>query len=1178
MAVTYRASSSGGGTSGTTDRTCVAPALAAGDLLVVFCNATTNTNDTPTCSDNNADGFGGSSGWTFIGKQNFAASAGRMSCFVRNALISNTGSTTITVATGSNTSGNIVCVAVAGMKRGGANGAVRQFNGQADQAASTTPAPAFSSAALTGNMTIGCVSNSATPAGVTEPTGWTERQDVGQATPNCGMEVVTRDSGFTGTTVTWGSTSTAFASFIIELDSTSLTLAAANASFTLTGQGAVLKTAITAGTGIFTLNGQSATLKKGRTLVAGTGSFAITWPAAYLRYRVKAAPSGFYQLLTAAGGDFLHWLNLASSLDYPFLDGYRGRTGVWNIWPNSASDTPNWAPVDDALTIVVPKHKKLGLSFSLGTSSPGWIYDEAPTVPRFFIDTADTAPNESFTDGVFNGTTTITSATAYFVAATDVNLSITGTGIPGGATILAVNSPTSITISAATTTSGSGKTFTLVTRPQTQPIIWDENYLTKIKPLIFAIGDRYDSNPDVAYIVATMFMQNVEMYVSKTSADTALWDAQATAYGFANRQVAYLYAAKKIVGWWLQAFPNTPVYITSVLKVFVGDTLHNDCAELLEAWITDNSTNHERGLMIASQHATQAPHDPPTQVPYAAICQAIDDSSDQSRFYAPEGSPPVPPTTDPTTVQDLIQAALTAGYQALEIYTPDIQNAANASMLATYRSIMRAQTFNQLNSDPGIFTLNGQPAILRKGRTLIAANGSFTLTGQGVTLKTAITAGTGIFTLTGQGVTLKTAITAGTGVFTLSGQGVTLRVGLQAATGIFTLSGQPAILARGLRLIAANGSFTLAGQGAVLGTAITAATGIFNLNGQGAILSVGLQAATGIFTLSGQSAILTRGLRLIASNGSFTLSGQGVVLATSLQAGTGIFTLTGQGAILGTAITAATGIFTLNGQAADLRVTAANKLFSDPGIFTLTGIASTPLVLRDLPAGTGIFVLTGQGVTLSTSISAGTGIFTLNGQPADLRKTAAATLVSGTGIFVLTGQQATLLALRDLPAATGTFVLSGQSINLIKGFGLGAATASFTLSGQPADLRATRQMQSAPGVFVLSGSSAGLAHGFTGSLQTGFFTLSGQSASFRAGRGFTANCGVFILSGMPVEMFKASPAGEINLVGLVLQVNVMTDDPPDQTSLSDDEPPDKTSLVQSASLVVKTSGKTLVLP
>lgn len=210
MAATYRTSAAGGGTSGTGNRTCtITPAV--GDLLVVFVSASGNTNVSPTCSDDNGSGT-----YDRILSGLWSSSANSFSCFVRTALMVNTTSTVVTVATGSNTAAEIVVVAMSGMVKTG-SGAVRSSGKQENQAASTTPAPALNQNALTTNPTLAAVASGDT---TTSPNAsWTERQDVSQATPTTALEVCTRDSGFTSTTITFGATqSTVFGSMAIELN------------------------------------------------------------------------------------------------------------------------------------------------------------------------------------------------------------------------------------------------------------------------------------------------------------------------------------------------------------------------------------------------------------------------------------------------------------------------------------------------------------------------------------------------------------------------------------------------------------------------------------------------------------------------------------------------------------------------------------------------------------------------------------------------------------------------------------------------------------------------------------------------------------------------------------------------------------------------------------------------
>jgi hypothetical protein len=167
-------------------------------------------------------------GWDLITTALKNTSADTVYVFVSRALAANS-SMTVTFATNNGAaSGAIVDVdSVSGMSRVGAV-AVRQSAIQENQAASGTPAPVFGSAALTGNPTLGAVGNSTNAATLTPPGGtqcnggsYTENADVGYATPTTGGEFVSCDSGFTGTTVTWGSTSaSAFGDIIIELDTT----------------------------------------------------------------------------------------------------------------------------------------------------------------------------------------------------------------------------------------------------------------------------------------------------------------------------------------------------------------------------------------------------------------------------------------------------------------------------------------------------------------------------------------------------------------------------------------------------------------------------------------------------------------------------------------------------------------------------------------------------------------------------------------------------------------------------------------------------------------------------------------------------------------------------------------------------------------------------------------------
>lgn len=186
---------------------------AAGDLLVVFVVATA------TAADGSMTNSGTDLGWSIARTETKAASADKLWMFVADTLVPASAATTVTFScTGDNATGAVVTVVrVAGMQRSGLS-AILQVDGLSDQA-SAVPSLSFASSVLTENPTLGFIAEATNPAGLTPPTGWTELSDTGFNTPTTGSEVVSRDSGFTGTTITWGNTTgSVWGGIIAELD------------------------------------------------------------------------------------------------------------------------------------------------------------------------------------------------------------------------------------------------------------------------------------------------------------------------------------------------------------------------------------------------------------------------------------------------------------------------------------------------------------------------------------------------------------------------------------------------------------------------------------------------------------------------------------------------------------------------------------------------------------------------------------------------------------------------------------------------------------------------------------------------------------------------------------------------------------------------------------------------
>lgn len=190
----------------------------AGDLLVAFCGAvgTDGVGATVTSTGNTAS-------WTNVADilLNTAGNGGRLTVWVQTALCTAV-STNVTLTQGAdNSTGNHIFIyRIAGMTNTG-SAAVRQQAEEPDHAAGTPQPTALASSAITTNPTIVAVHDEATSVGWTAPTSWTESAAGERAfsTPSSRMEVAHRNSGFTGTTVTWGSASSGeYASIVMEFD------------------------------------------------------------------------------------------------------------------------------------------------------------------------------------------------------------------------------------------------------------------------------------------------------------------------------------------------------------------------------------------------------------------------------------------------------------------------------------------------------------------------------------------------------------------------------------------------------------------------------------------------------------------------------------------------------------------------------------------------------------------------------------------------------------------------------------------------------------------------------------------------------------------------------------------------------------------------------------------------
>lgn len=290
---------------------------AAGELLVAFVTAS-DTIDPGALTDSQGLNF------QLITSVVKRTSLDTLYCFVATRLAANSAMTVTFGCPGDAATGCVIQVAgVSGMTRVGI-GAIRYASGTAqitvlaNQTAATTPAPAFPASCLTGNPTLGLVGNGTNVAAMSPPASWTEQNDTGYATPTTGAEYVSRDSGFTGTTVTWGNVSaSAYGAIIIELDTTTPALmetlvdtysgaAVDPALWTVnTGAGTVVE-----GSGVLTFTPASNTAGDGQS-TPSLISYNLTGSYAVVKVSSVLTGDEFTSLLCEIGGDGKYRLNLA---------------------------------------------------------------------------------------------------------------------------------------------------------------------------------------------------------------------------------------------------------------------------------------------------------------------------------------------------------------------------------------------------------------------------------------------------------------------------------------------------------------------------------------------------------------------------------------------------------------------------------------------------------------------------------------------------------------------------------------------------------------------------------------------------------------------------------------------------------------------------------------------------
>lgn len=210
-----------GGTWNTTAGNKTVTATPAIDDLIVVVHGMSGwvSGDNSTITDDNADGNGTYTkyGTATAPLSNGGGTACALWFSVRNQPTTSATSTIFTATNSGDTGGGLTVLRFSGMSRKGAQ-AVLQTIGESSSTESP-PTITFGSTTLTGNPVILACMGEDNPLAITPPTGFTEANDTGWATPTTGVEVCWDDSGNTATLFSWsGGATTDHNEIGIELD------------------------------------------------------------------------------------------------------------------------------------------------------------------------------------------------------------------------------------------------------------------------------------------------------------------------------------------------------------------------------------------------------------------------------------------------------------------------------------------------------------------------------------------------------------------------------------------------------------------------------------------------------------------------------------------------------------------------------------------------------------------------------------------------------------------------------------------------------------------------------------------------------------------------------------------------------------------------------------------------
>src|SRR5438552_944918 len=375
-------------------------------------------------------------------------------------------------------------------------------------------------------------------------------------------------------------------------------------------------------------------------------------------------------------GDPIHDWSKDPAPTNPYVQGIALRTDLDRVEPHEHANADDfyWDYLDQGVAFAAAHGKKVSISVSAGVTCPQWLFDAGS--PAFYV--TEQYGYSAITDGITTaGSTTVISAgdTAAWDSDVSEGLFISGAGIPAGATIVAVNSSSNVTISAPATASATGVAITTA-KIEPMPLPWDPIFQQKWGAFIQALAARYGNNPNLAYVVMGGPGRRQEAYFCFTDYDMDYFNN--TLGGLPNWEAGVEWIIDKYGTY----FPNTPFMLA------MGDPIPtSDGDASLEAMVGYGMAQHPGNHFGVMSCGLQSNGPGPNSNGAEFIPLLCPTSTVGFQFYIRQGE-----DIDPVTGRFMMDWGLERGFNFgahfIEVYPSDCDDPVLAPVLTAWGALL----------------------------------------------------------------------------------------------------------------------------------------------------------------------------------------------------------------------------------------------------------------------------------------------------------------------------------------------------------------------------------------------------------------------------------------------------------------------------------------------------------